>query len=102
MKPALTFRQEPAADLTGLTPAMRACLSDLSSGRALFRFPKGYALMDEMGRAGPVHSLRVVDALLDRGLIRRGLLIPAGEAQRYVHLTGDGAWVVRTLRREQP
>lgn len=99
LKEAHDVRIEPNAPLDGLSPSMRSALLDLASG-ALTRFDPGYARKDERNRPTlPYHAVVTINALAERDLVRRFVLIGTGGKEGEAHLTGQGAWVVRTLRR---
>jgi hypothetical protein len=99
---ARDIRQEPAAPLEGLSAAMRAALLDMTNEH-LSRYGAGYSKRDDYKPVRTMHAVVTLNRLAERGLVRLTRYPgefpdrPQGEA----HLTGDGAWTVRTLRRKE-
>jgi hypothetical protein len=97
---ARDIRIEPDAPLEGLSEAMQAALLDLGDEH-LSRIGAGYSKTEGYTPVGIMHAVVTMNALAERSLVRltRFLPGPPDRPQGEAHLSGDGAWAVRTLRR---
>lgn len=100
--PVRDRRQEPDAPLDTLTGPMRACLLELVHGPL-------YREQDAEDRAadgrtwrrpgGPVFAAETVAALEGLGLVRQWCAFGTAIPTRWISWTAEGAWAIRTLRR---
>ncbi|MBN8955252.1 MAG: hypothetical protein J0H17_01420 [Rhizobiales bacterium] len=94
-------RIEPDANLLGLSDEMKSFLLVLAQ-RRIHGLRGRYFALDDQGRPmRPIFRRVVADALATRGLILLASSRPPTAPITHVRITGEGAWVVRTLLRRQ-